>query len=267
MAEEPYFTSEGSGEAVLMLHGFGANKDTWNYVKPQLASKFQVFTLDLLGSGSAPKPAGCEYSLDEQADYVQTFIVRHKLENLTIVGSSYGGGIALLVASRYSEADESPLSGLVLIAGMAYKQKLPWYVSILRIPIVNRITSFAMPVEKQVQMVYKKVFYDDSIIPSDLAQSYANSLRGKESRKALIKMAQGIKHDSCKNAIQKYSEIDIPVLLLWGDHDEVIPLWVGEKLHDELPNAELQLIKNCGHAPHEERPGETARRILKFLVN
>lgn len=266
MAQKTHFKIEGSGEAVLMLHGFGANKDTWNYVKPHLVSQYQVITLDLPGSGFTPNPEGRTYSLDSQAEFVQEFIEQHKLKRVTIVGSSYGGGIALLAASRYSEAGKSPISALVLIGSMAYKQKLPWYISLLRTPVINKLAAYLIPVHKLVMMVYRMSFFDHSRIPEDLAKSYADSLSSRESKNALMRMAKAIQPDEYREVAQKYSVIKMPVLLLWGEHDRVVPVWVGEKLQADLQDARLEVIKNCGHVPQEECPVETAEFLLDFLA-
>jgi len=63
----------------------------------------------------------------------------------------------------------------------------------------------------------------------------------------------------------RYAEIDVPTLLLWGRHDPVVPLSVGEKLFDVLPNAQLVILEECGHLPPEELPQESLKGVLKFL--
>ncbi len=63
----------------------------------------------------------------------------------------------------------------------------------------------------------------------------------------------------------RFPELDVPTLLLWGRHDRVVPLWVGERLASDLPRAELQIFERCGHMPPEELPEETLEAVKAFL--
>jgi len=62
-----------------------------------------------------------------------------------------------------------------------------------------------------------------------------------------------------------YPAMTLPTLLLWGDHDRVIPLWVGQRLAEDLPRARLVVLDRCGHLPPEERPGDSWTAMSAFL--
>ena len=78
-------------------------------------------------------------------------------------------------------------------------------------------------------------------------------------------VGRNIVPDNLDELALRYPEIEIPTFLLWGDHDSVIPLWVGERLADELPNAALTVLDACGHVPPEEKPEESLAAFEAFL--
>ncbi|MBP9102208.1 MAG: alpha/beta fold hydrolase, partial [Nitrosomonas sp.] len=90
--------STGTGEPVLLIHGFGASSYSWRHVIEPLAQKNRVITIDLKGFGDSPKPRDDAYSVYEQARLVRNYILENDLKNLHIVGHSYGGGVALAVS-------------------------------------------------------------------------------------------------------------------------------------------------------------------------
>ena len=95
-----HYKETGRGDPILLLHGLGASSYAWRYVTPELAKNHRVIALDLKGFGLSDKPKDDKYSLFDQAELVDQFIQKHKLRRLTLVGHSFGGGIALALAIK-----------------------------------------------------------------------------------------------------------------------------------------------------------------------
>jgi pimeloyl-ACP methyl ester carboxylesterase len=129
-----YYETHGTGDPILFLHGFGANIYAWRHIVAPLSKHYQLILVDLKGFDASPKPDDKKYSISDQADLISQFIVKHNLKNLTIVGHSFGGGVALLTAIQLSENGSNRLSALILIDSIAYKHPSP-YLSELSEPL------------------------------------------------------------------------------------------------------------------------------------
>ncbi|MBA2704532.1 MAG: alpha/beta fold hydrolase, partial [Blastocatellia bacterium] len=116
MASEYLYKEEhGDGDPILCLHGLGANIFTWRYFIDPLSRHNKLILVDLKGSGKSAKPEDGHYSLHDHADAIYELILKNDWRRLTLIGNSYGGALALLLAVRLEESDPSRLSKLVLI--------------------------------------------------------------------------------------------------------------------------------------------------------
>src|SRR3989344_502255 len=116
-----YFRRYGSGRPVVALHGFGATSYTWRHMLAPLAAGHDVWTLDLRGHGKSDRPGGAHYALKDYADQVFEFIKRNDIKDLTLMGHSMGGGVALLVAMRLLR-EKQTLHSLIVVDSISYSQ-------------------------------------------------------------------------------------------------------------------------------------------------
>ena len=254
----------GDGDrCILLLHGFGANSFEYKSWIGPLAEGHEVWTVDLKGHGSAPAPPDEQYSPHDHAELVYRLIVQKDLRRLTLIGHSMGGGIALLVALRL--LGEERLERLVLLAGAAYPQRLPPFVKLAR---MGRLTPWLFAITPKgwmIRQVIRHIVYDPDKVSAVQVEAYAEPLRSAAHRLAMIRTALQIVPPDLTEFTARYAEIDVPTLLLWGRHDPVVPLSVGEKLLAALPDAQLVILEECGHLPSEELPRESLEIVLKFL--
>ena len=260
-----YVESCGEGRPLLLIHGFGATLYTWRSLVPVLARRHRVITVDLKGSGRAPKPADRHYSVLDQAGYVAELIEGENLTDLTVIGHSFGGGVALaaLVGHALSPAR---IRSLVLIDSMAYRQRIPWFIAALQVPGLGPCMLRLSPPEMQVRLVLRAGYHDPGRITDDIVRTYAAPLRDAAARGALIETARAIPPDDVDALAARYGDIAVPTLLLWGRHDTIVPLDIGERLHRAIPGSRLVVIDDAGHLPHEERPEPVLRELEKFLA-
>jgi pimeloyl-ACP methyl ester carboxylesterase len=256
----------GSGKPVLLLHGFGASSYTWRHVEPALvAAGHRVLTVDLKGFGLSDKPLDENYSIFDQAALITQFITRLKLKDLTVVGHSLGGGVTLVLALEKDKKKRKRITKIVLIDSVAYSQNIPIAFSILRTPVLGKISSSLVPLDVQARVALRLAYYDNSKFDSRDVKQYADPLKDKGSRNAMIQTARKIMPENLPELSNRYKTIQIPALIIWCDHDKVIKPNIGLRLHNDLPNSIFRVVRKCGHLPQEEKPQRTVRLLQDFL--
>ena len=124
----------GTGRPLLMLHGFGGSSFTWRHLIEPFSKTHQLILIDLKGFGRSPKPSDNRYGVQNHADLIYDFILRKDLRNLTLVGHSLGGAVALLTAIKLLDEKKGRLQSLILVDTAAFRQDLPAFIDILRMP-------------------------------------------------------------------------------------------------------------------------------------
>jgi len=250
---------------VILLHGFGACAYSWRHLIPPLAEEHRVFTLELKGHGLSDKPADGHYAVADQADMVAAFIRARDLHDLVIIGHSMGGGVTLMTYFKVREDNPARIKKLVLIDSAGYPQKMPWFLRFARVPVLNAIGSRLLPPRFLTYLVLRKCYYNRDKITEEQIDTYAyyGSLPG--AREAVMETAQQLVPDDIDALTAQYKTISVPVLIIWGAEDKVVPLKVGKNFKRDIPGSELVILPKCGHIPPEEEAGETTRIIQAFL--
>jgi pimeloyl-ACP methyl ester carboxylesterase len=262
------YSEEGHGEPLLLLHGLGASSYAWRYVMPELAKKYRVIALDLKGFGQSDKPRDDKYSLFDQARLVDRFISERKLRNLTLVGHSFGGGVALALALKDKErkSKKRRIKRLILIDSIAYKQDIPWGIALMRTPLISDLGISLIPPETQMKLALQFAYHDKSKIPPDAPREYARQLSTPNGKYALLRTAAQLIPENIDEFTARYSELDLKTLRIWCRNDGIVPLAYGRRLYNNLPNARLHILPACVHLPQEELPQLTSKLMLDFLA-
>lgn len=249
----------------LLIHGYGASGFTWRYWAPLLAQRGHVVQIDMKGSGQSPKPDDGRYAPRDQAELVHQLVDVLELQNLTVIGHSLGGGVALLSALRLMDAGAACLKRLVIVGGAAYEQRLPPFVGLAERPRLGSLLFRLVGAERIVAGVLRSIVHDPGGVSRAQVQGYADPLRSSEAVRALTDTARQIVPDDLHVTTRRYKEIAVPTLLLWGRGDRVVPLAVGERLAHDMPDARLHVLESCGHLPAEELPDESYAVLARFL--
>ncbi len=258
-------SSTGTGEPVLLIHGFGASSYSWRHIIEPLAQKYQVITIDLKGFGDSPKPRDEAYSVYEQARLVRNFILENDLKNLHIVGHSYGGGVALAVSIYLAASHPDVQKSLVLMDNIAYPQELPEFVKVLATPVLGPLLIHTLPDTLQVKALLKKVYFDDELIPQSAIDHYAANLAKPNAKYATLTTARQILPADLQEFSNNYANLKIPTLIVWSREDEIVPVAIGQRLHEDLPNSKLVVLSDVGHAVQEEKPALLLPHLRSFL--
>lgn len=254
----------GAGDPILCLHGLGANIYSWRHFIAPFSQNNKLILVDFKGCGRSPKPLDKNYSTEAKAEDVYKLILEGDLKDLTLVGNSLGGAIALLVAIRLGKHHPDRLSKLILIDSAGDKGTLPPHLKLLRSPLGTAIIYLA-PSKLAALMTLRMCYYERKRVTREQVNAYAAPLASRGGRHALLHTARQCIPANADELIAQIAMITVPTLILWGREDKVIPLKVGQLLHELIPNSALEVIEHCGHVPQEERPDETIRRISNFL--
>ncbi|HEV7683421.1 MAG TPA: alpha/beta hydrolase [Pyrinomonadaceae bacterium] len=254
----------GTGDPILCLHGLGANLYSFRHFIAPFSQNNKLILVDFKGCGKSPKPRDRRYSIEEKAADIYNLILEEDLTNLTLVGNSLGGAIALLVAVRLGQEEPHRLARLILIDSAGDTSSLPPHLNLLRSAPGTPIIYLA-PSKLAARITLRMCYYDRSKITKEQVKAYAAPISGLGGRHALLQTARQCIPANADELIASARSITVPTLILWGREDKVIPLRVGELLHNLLPNSTLEVIEECGHIPQEEKPEETISLISNFL--
>ena len=256
----------GRGKPLILLHGLGASSYTWRKIIPELEKKYRVIAIDLKGFGQSDKPLDERYSLLDHSRLIEDFILRRKLRNVTLAGHSYGGGVALAVALNLKDSGHNNISRLILIDSIAYRQPLPFFFKVLKTPVIGEIGMSIVPPEFQMGRALTIAYYEDDKVTDEMVNAYASALQSEGGRHALLYTIDRLDPAIADRFSNRYHELTQPALVMWCDHDRIVPLPYGRRLARDLPNADFSLIADCGHIPHEEQPKAALKAIRDFVT-
>lgn len=253
----------GAGRPAVLIHGFGGNKSTWQKIVPALAGKFKCYSIDLPGYGDSIAPDDFSYTVEDMSDVLADFVIKENLRNVTLVANSLGSAIALLAAIRRKDL-YSRIAAFCIIDGICYPQDFPYFVSLLRLPLLGELITEAVPSYLQVRSVLGYCYYDSRLITSSQVAGYAKPMARPQVREALRKTARAIDAAHLAKYTSAFGTIRLPTLLIWGEADKVVPVELGRRLHQDMRGSTLTIIPNCGHLPQEEKPEAVIAAIEEF---
>jgi pimeloyl-ACP methyl ester carboxylesterase len=262
------FTEYGDkrNPTLLFLHGFGENRQTWRFIAPYLVEKYHLVMIDLKGFGDSPKSRDDYYSVYDQAYVVDEFIKKEQLKNITLVGRSFGGGVALVLALiQEDNLIEKRIDKLVLINSIAYNQPLPSMLRDLKIPVFGCLGIYLLSNRYMAKEAYRYAFYNNKLIPKESVDIASAYLSFPWAKYAYLKTVNQLIPDDIDTVELRFKEITLPTLILWGKEDVAISVNKAYRLHRELRNSRLTLFPKAGHMPQEEIPYLVSDEIIKFM--
>ncbi|HWM89204.1 MAG TPA: alpha/beta fold hydrolase [Thermoanaerobaculia bacterium] len=250
----------GQGEAVVLLHGFGASTYAWRKVMPALAASFRVIAIDLNGFGYTQRPQAFEsYTREGQADLVLRVMDALGIASAHLAGHSYGGGLTLWIASRHPERVRSMV--LVDSSAPTYANDRRSRAASLKPLLGLYLRSFVLRPET-VRRALLNSFHDDSLVTPELVHEYYERIRIEGVTDAYHGLTAPLRTPAEPIYLEK---IEVPALVVWGTEDKLISLESGRRAAARLPHSEFAAMEGVGHVPMEERPEELLRIILPFL--
>jgi pimeloyl-ACP methyl ester carboxylesterase len=260
------FRRAGVGPAVLLIHGIAGSSRTWEPVIPLLAGTHTVVAPDLVGHGESAKPPG-DYSLGAQASALRDLLSVLDIERVTVVGQSFGGGVAMQFSYQFPENCDR----LVLVGSGGLGREVNWLLRLLTIPGVEYVLPVLTPGfvrdrgNELVELLHKAGFRHPRAV--EMWRAYA-SLSELESRRAFVRTLRGVIDPGGQsvNAMDRlYLTARIPTMIVWGDRDNIIPVSHARAAHDAIPGSRLEIIEGAGHFPHVEAPHRFVEILSEFM--
>jgi len=263
------FRVAGSGPAILLIHGIGDNSTTWTTVQTKLAQRFTVIAPDLLGHGKSDKPRA-DYSVAAYANGMRDLLSVLDIERVTVVGHSLGGGVAMQFAYQFPQlVDRLILVGAggvtkdvnvaLRIASMPMGSEA---LAVLRLPMVLPALQVA---GRLGGALFGKTGVGRDIpnmlrILADLPEPTASSAFARTLRAVVDWRGQVVTMlDRC------YLTESVPVQLIWGSHDSVIPVSHGQMAHAAMPGSRLEIFDGSGHFPFHDDPDRFVALVQEFI--
>lgn len=243
---QKFGVSRSKKPTLVLLHGWGGQWRSWFPVIEGLKSHVTLIVPDLPGFGETPLEQ--VMSLDDYAHEVEVLLSVLKIKKIVLIGHSFGGAVAMKIASRRPELVQKLI--LVDTSGIRPQRSLLKHAWIGLVKAGNIILSFP-GLEHMHATLRKKLYAFGPFKTSDYAA--LNDPRMKQTFEHII--TEDISDDAVR--------ITCPTTLVWGDQDKDAPLWMGERLHALIPNAELVVFEGAGHFSYLEQSDRFISLVLE----
>jgi pimeloyl-ACP methyl ester carboxylesterase len=254
-----HYICVGCGKPVVFLHGFGAWSYGWRNQIKGLKDCFRLISIDLKGFGLSTRSLRTSYAVEAHAEAVACVLEHEGIKTATIVGNSFGGTVAMAVAVSFP----TMVDAMILLAA-PFRIELPTMPKCIFLPLIGpKLAQWFLFNEGGVEDAMRSNYADHGIITEETINAYLAPLRIRGTAYAWVKMLRQIDGFDLSD---KLPHIHQRTLLIWGELDRTVPLSVGVELSKRLPNAELMVLSDVGHAPHEERPALINELVRKFLL-
>jgi pimeloyl-ACP methyl ester carboxylesterase len=261
------YLQKGTGPVLLLIHGMAGSLDTWRSVVDPLAANATVLAVDLPGHGSSG-PGGGDYSLGSLAAGLRDVLTMLGHERATLIGHSLGGGIAMQFSYQFPEMTER----LVLVSSGGLGLEVNPVLRAASLPGASLFLSVTAGATRRASGLAGRALRAAHSPPSpavdELVRSYA-SLADADRRSAFlatVRSVVGLSGQTVRAGDRLYLAKDLPVLLIWGADDPIIPVEHARAAHDLLPHSTLAVFDGVRHFPQVEAPQQFVEALEDFCA-
>lgn len=257
---------EGS-PALVLLHGYAASVFTWHEVFEPLSRLGTVIAFDRPAHGLTSRPLPAEwtgsnpYSLEAQAELTAALLDHFEIDRAILIGHSAGGTVAVQTALCHPERIES----LILVAPAVFRDLPPpaWLRSIFALSVMDRCGPWlARRIAGFGDLIMNRAWHDPSRITPEIREGYRQAFAVRGWGRGMLELARANRTIELDSHV---SRLRMPVLVVTGDDDHVVPVRQSERLARELPKAKLEVMPDCGHIPPEEKPEQFLAIVTQFI--
>ena len=261
------YVEAGSGPLLLLVHGMAGTAENWQSVIEPLALRHTVIAPDFPGHGLSA-PGGGDYSLGSLASGLRDLMLTLGHERATLVGHSLGGGVAMQFTYQFPEMVER----LVLVSSGGLGPDVSPVLRAAALPGADLFIAATAGLGSQAGSLLGRGLGMLGMRPNadlaEVARGYA-SLADTERRRAFIatlRAVVGTEGQRVDALDRLYLAEALPLLIVWGDRDPIIPVSHAEEAHSALPGSRLEIFEGVGHVPQLEAPGRFIATLERFLA-
>ena len=267
------YTVMGSGQPLVLVHGFGASIGHWRKNTPVLANAgYRVFVLDLLGFGGSDK-AAIDYSVGVWVELLKDFWYTHIQEKAVFIGNSIGALLSLTVAAEYPEITEA----VVLInsaGGLNHRPHelnpplrfvMGTFNKLVSHPIVGKFIFNNIRRKSQIRRTLYQVYRNREAVTDELVEMLYQPSCDPGARQVFASILTAPPGPSPSELLPK---LELPLLVIWGADDPWTPI-TGAKIYEQAKengkNIKIVPISGAGHCPHDEVPEIVNHQVIEWL--
>lgn len=263
-----YAAAGERGPLVVLIHGIAGTSETWGPVLPLLGERHAVVAPDLLGHGQSGSGDG-DYSLGAYASGVRDLLVALGHDRVTLVGHSLGGGVAMQFGYQFPEM----LERLVLVSSGGLGRELNLLLRSAALPgaeyVLPLLFAAGLPsAGTRIARLVDRVGFRAGSDLEEIARGFA-SLGDTDARRAFIHTVRGLIDPSGQRvgaSSRLYLAAEVPVLIVWGARDSMIPVEHAHAARRQVPGSRLEIFEQAGHFPHLSEPRRFAEVLTSFVA-
>ena len=263
------YLKAGRGPALILIHGLMGYSFSWRFAIPALAPYATVYAIDNLGAGLSPAKEGMNCTLRATAERVLQFADAVGIQDFDLLGTSHGGGVAIMVAAICAERKSARLRRLVLVAPINPwsphgKQLAPFLGSEFGSLLFRNTIERWRPLD---YLWLRRLFGDGAKIPPDSLEGYRRLAIENHAFRHAANILKTWTADlaELETALPKIR--DYPTLLVWGTKDRAVHFSSAEPLRRNFLEVQLVAFDGVGHLPYEEAPQDFNRTLIEFLTD
>ncbi len=249
----------GYGPPVILVHGTPGRSFAWRNVASTLADRFTVYVFDLLGFGESERREGLDLSIAAQARLLAELVESLSLQAPAVAGHDIGGAVAL----RAHLIEKTPFSRIALVDAVALG---PWITPATRHVKAHLDVYETMPtdifeaiVAAHLRSATHRPMDDDALA------AYLEQWSGTFGQRLYLQKAAQLDEDDTAVFEPLLGSVEVPVRIVWGEHDAWLPPSIAERLHETIPNSDLRILPETGHFAMEDSPEEVSKALEEFF--
>ena len=261
------FVKAGSGPALLLLHGLGCDHTTWLPVIAALSRRYTVIAPDLLGHGRSDKPRA-DYSVGGYANGMRDLLTVLGIDKATVVGHSFGGGVAMQFAYQFPERTER----MILVAPGGIGREVTPAIRAISMPGFQAAMGVAtVPGLLQAMKLALRGLSASGLRHArdlDEVADIVQHLSDRKARAAITHVVRAVvdwRGQVVTMADRAYLTHAMPMCVIWGTDDAVIPVSHARLASQIAPDATVEVIRNAGHFPHKDHPQRFVKVVNDFI--
>ena len=262
-----YLTAGQTGPVVVLLHGGGIDSArlSWELLMPELAVTHRVVAPDFPGFGESDKP-DAPYSMDYYVRFLGDFLRAMRIEKVRLAGISMGGGVALGFTLEHPECVEK----LVLVDSYGLQRAAPMHkISYLfmLVPGINTLSWSMMRNRSALRASLKALLRRSGALTEELVEKAMAEVLRPDAGKAwkAFQKSEVLWSGLRTSYMERVKEISIPVLIVHGTQDNLVPRDASQEAHVRIPGSRLHWVDGAGHWPQRDHPKDFNRAVSRFL--